>query len=172
MAAFWALFSCWSCRWQRQSTLTKVDLTPHDIQSVLNFLQLLFSILDSLAEGFDKGLNYTMSHYGAGNGLKSADFDAMQTQLHCCGSHGYEDWAKLNTPVPRSCCRIDVDCDVQDEIQIWRTGCYSIVVKFIDENMKVIAAAALGVAFFPVLGMVLSCCLARNINKAKYEQMA
>jgi hypothetical protein len=28
------------------------------------------------------------------------------------------------------------------------------------------------VAFFPLVGVILACCLAKNINKAKYEQMA
>jgi hypothetical protein len=35
-----------------------------------------------------------------------------------------------------------------------------------------IALTALGLALFPLVGAILSCCLAKNIFKHKYEQMA
>lgn len=37
--------------------------------------------------------------------------------------------------------------------------------------MAMIGACALGVTLFPIIGILLSCCLASNANKAKYEQM-
>lgn len=50
-------------------------------------------------------------------------------------------------------------------------GCYESLVELINNNMSVIAAASIGVAFFPIIGIALACCLAANINKTKYEQM-
>lgn len=50
-------------------------------------------------------------------------------------------------------------------------GCYDIVVKFINDNLAMIGGCALGVTLFPIVGIVLSCCLAANVSKAKYEQM-
>jgi tetraspanin-7 len=51
-------------------------------------------------------------------------------------------------------------------------GCFSKVVDFLNGNIGSVGGSALGVAFFPLVGVLLACCLAKNINKAKYEQMA
>ncbi|KAG8034668.1 hypothetical protein G9C98_007744 [Cotesia typhae] len=52
------------------------------------------------------------------------------------------------------------------------TGCYDLVIDFINSNIGLVAGSAVGVAFFPLIGVFLACCLASNINKAKYEQVA
>jgi tetraspanin-7 len=51
-------------------------------------------------------------------------------------------------------------------------GCFNKVVYFLNGNIGLVGGSAVGVAFFPLVGMILACCLAKNINKAKYEQMA
>lgn len=76
-------------------------------------------------------------------------------------------------PVPKSCCLpTNIHCDVQDETQIYREGCNEKVVQLIDENMSLIGAAAVIVSLFPIIGIILTCSMAANITKAKYEQMA
>lgn len=55
---------------------------------------------------------------------------------------------------------------------MYREGCYEKVVGLIDDNMELIGAAAVIVSLFPIIGIVLTCCMAANITKAKYEQMA
>lgn len=135
----------------------------------------IYAYKDRLSDGFDRGLNQSMSAYGSvGSAAKTADFDRMQEKLHCCGSHSYKDWDELSMPrpVPRSCCINYRRCDISDNQQIHTQGCFTKVVQFLEHNMSSIGAVALGVAFFPLLGAILSCCLAGNINKAKYEQMA
>lgn len=42
----------------------------------------------------------------------------------------------------------------------------------IEENMSLIGTAAILVSIFPLLGIALTLCMATNIAKAKYEQMA
>lgn len=73
--------------------------------------------------------------------------------------------------MPLSCCIIP-ECDTSDENVIYTQGCYDIVVDFIDSNIGMVAGSAVGIAFFPLLGTILACCLASSLNKAKYEQMA
>jgi tetraspanin-7 len=51
-------------------------------------------------------------------------------------------------------------------------GCFNKVVEFLNGNIGLVGGSAVGVAFFPLIGEILACCLAKNINKAKYEQMA
>ncbi|XP_055683831.1 tetraspanin-7-like [Lutzomyia longipalpis] len=142
----------------------------------LSLASSLYAYKDNLSDGFERGLNQSMARYGQpGTADKTMDFDVMQAKMQCCGSHGYEDWNNLipSSPVPRSCCRIaGKRCDTQDETQIWTQGCFHKVVAFLTINMKVIGGSAIGVTLFPLLGTVLSCVLAANINKTKYEQMA
>ncbi|KAG4075393.1 hypothetical protein HA402_015046 [Bradysia odoriphaga] len=131
----------------------------------------IYAYKDKLSDGFDRGLNQSMKIYGESSTI-STDFDVMQSELQCCGNRGYKDWSSLQRPipVPKSCCKL-TECDVEDESQIYNQGCYDIVVKFINENLAMIGTCALGVTLFPILGIVLSCCLAANVSKAKYEQM-
>jgi Tetraspanin family len=97
-------------------------------------------------------------------------------QLGCCGNLDYRDWYSLNPPrpVPRSCCKQPgpIRCDTQDETQIYNQGCYARVTQYLERNMGRIAISALSFSLFPLVGSILSIALAKNINKAKYEQMA
>ncbi|XP_012061892.1 PREDICTED: CASP8-associated protein 2, partial [Atta cephalotes] len=49
-------------------------------------------------------------------------------------------------------------------------GCYNRLLDLINSNIGLVAGTAIGVAFFPLVGIFLACCLASNINKAEYEQ--
>lgn len=51
-------------------------------------------------------------------------------------------------------------------------GCYDKVSELIESNMSLIVLAAVLVSLFPVVGILLTCSMAANITKTKYEQMA
>lgn len=51
-------------------------------------------------------------------------------------------------------------------------GCYTKVTEFLNSNIGIVAGTAVGIAFFPIIGVILSCGLASIINKTQYEQMA
>lgn len=97
----------------------------------------------------------------------------MVFQFHCCGVNGPNDWSEKPKPdpIPKSCC-IRPLCDVQDETEVYSEGCYTKVMNFIETNMSIIGAIALGIGLFPLIGTILACSLAANINKTKYEPMA
>jgi len=134
----------------------------------------IFAYRTKLTDGFDKGLSQAMSKYRDANDTHlAADFDLIQETLHCCGNHDPNDWLDLTPPLapPASCC-IKENCDPGNPKEIYSQGCYTKVIDFLDANIGIVAGAAIGIAFFPLIGVVLSCCLASVINKAKYEQMA
>ncbi|KAF5274959.1 hypothetical protein FQR65_LT04302 [Abscondita terminalis] len=131
----------------------------------------MFAYRNKLAAGFDTGLNQSIVNYSTESSRKSADMDAIQITLHCCGNHGYNDWVEIDIPTPPSCCA-KPNCDPSDHDQIFQVGCYNKVVDFLNQNVGIVAGIAVGIGLFPLLGVVLSCCLAGTINKAKYEQMA
>ncbi|XP_046402459.1 tetraspanin-7-like [Ischnura elegans] len=134
----------------------------------------LYAYRNKLQEGFASGINYSIHHYTVPKDPQSSHVDFMQSHLQCCGELGYEDW--FNTSyrhVPISCCKeVDHACDTSQYELINHKGCYQKIVDFLNENMGHVAACAVGIAFFPAVGIILACCLARNINRAKYEQMA
>ncbi|XP_020299802.1 tetraspanin-7-like [Pseudomyrmex gracilis] len=127
-----------------------------------------------LNEGFDQSLNASMAAYDQDKSI-SNHIDFMQETLQCCGNRGYADWFNLYPPknVPFSCCKVPKDkCDPNEVEQIYTEGCYNRVLDFINGNIGLVAGTAIGIAFFPLVGVFLACCLASNINKAEYEQVA
>ena len=108
----------------------------------------------------------------------------MFLQLQCCGVTNYTDWQA--TPwgighgegrMPHSCCRWTAEavCSAKrhDEREAWlnNTGCYRLVINFVVDNMKAIGLGIGLAAILHVLGIVLACCLARNVSKAEYEEL-
>ena len=50
-------------------------------------------------------------------------------------------------------------------------GCYRLVINFILENETKIGVAVLCAALIHIVGVVLTCLLARSISKANYEEI-
>ncbi|XP_041353167.1 tetraspanin-7-like [Gigantopelta aegis] len=142
---------------------------------------------NKLEKGFREGLNSGIDKYGMKDeGEITKAFDELQEKLHCCGIESYTDWFKApwegnqTNAVPASCCRVDKKkCQHSHlptkakagETDINVQGCHRLVVDFINGNIGPIGGVALGISFFQVLGAILAGCLAKSINKAKYEQM-
>ncbi|XP_068033846.1 LOW QUALITY PROTEIN: CD63 antigen [Anomalospiza imberbis] len=107
----------------------------------------------------------------------SAALDAFQQEFSCCGVDNYTDWASVgpfgaNDTVPRSCCRVaTAACNVRPTpATVFAKGCLPSLEAWVKRNVVVLAAVALGIAFFEVLGVVFSCCLMRGIRSG-YEVM-
>ncbi|CAG9863035.1 unnamed protein product [Phyllotreta striolata] len=133
----------------------------------------IFAYRTKLTDGFDNGITQAMINYRNDSAHLAEDFDLMQETLQCCGNHNPRDWLDLKPPqpIPSSCC-IEEKCNTDRDDEIYSQGCYTKIVDFLDANVGLVAGAAVGIAFFPLVGLFLSCCLARVANKAKYEQMA
>jgi uncharacterized membrane protein len=50
-------------------------------------------------------------------------------------------------------------------------GCYAVVTNFLQAKLGIMAASAMGLAFFQLFGFFLTVCLANLLQKTKYEQM-
>lgn len=137
----------------------------------------VFIFREKVEDGFSNGFSEAMMTYGVDEDKRRA-VDGIQAGLMCCGKESYDDWYKMNwtgqTPVdrvPSSCCRVK-NCDGTGYQNIYTEGCFNILSSFIQTNFTMIGGVAIGFAFLQLFGAFLSCCLARNINKSKYEQMA
>jgi len=137
-----------------------------------------------LRDGFKVGLKNAMDTYDS-DAEKRLVLNTMQSTLKCCGRDDYSDWfnskwANGTRSVPNSCCKHDIrlsEChhdnlpNSPDQPDIYMNGCFPAAVDFVNGNLTAIGGIALGVAFFQLLGVLLACCLAKNINKAKYEEV-
>ncbi|XP_076338634.1 tetraspanin-6-like [Tachypleus tridentatus] len=133
-----------------------------------------------LNTGFRTGLHQALKKYKGHNSVQDKDLDLLQSTLHCCGVDNYTDWFETHwssktKSVPVSCCKIEKNCKNKPltvVTDIFQQGCYEKVVNFVNGNLKIIGGGAVAIACFQLLGVLLACCLAKNVNKAKYEPVA
>ncbi|XP_057559344.1 CD63 antigen [Hippopotamus amphibius kiboko] len=128
---------------------------------------------DKVRSEFKKDFRQQMQNYAKNNHTASA-LDNMQEKFHCCGAANYTDWEPLLLPkrVPDSCCiNVTRGCGVNFTVkEIYTEGCVEKIGGWLRSNVLVVAAAALGIAFVEVLGIVFACCLVKSIRSG-YEVM-
>lgn len=126
-----------------------------------------------LKAGYEDGLTRALTEYERNPAVMSA-VNTLQNMLSCCGIQNASDWVAMpygqshDPPQPPSCCR-----ETRDSVcvALHQQGCYSTVIQFLEGSTGILLIVALSIASFQFFGVVLACCLARGINKAKYEQV-
>ncbi|XP_071887906.1 CD63 antigen [Anas platyrhynchos] len=131
---------------------------------------------DKVRSKLEEGLWDTMRKYGQDQPLTEA-VDKLQQDFHCCGSSNYTDWSSIeqfraNDTVPHSCCRINTTtCNVHPTpATVYEKGCLPAMEAWMKKNILIVAAVALGIAFFEILGIIFTCCLMKGIRSG-YEVM-
>lgn len=147
------------------------------VESTILFCGYWFS--DNITKGFHAAMANGLQYYGKEPSISSV-VDDIQSTLWCCGLTNYTDWQ--GTPwgqghpdkLPYSCCQFTTEavCSAYKETAaVHRTGCYRLVINFILENVSKIGVAIACVALIHILGVALTCFLARSISKANYEEI-
>lgn len=101
--------------------------------------------------------------------------DNLQKDHHCCGSSNYTDWSRnkfLNEThsVPDSCCRNETQrCGEgvlmsKDVSKIYTQGCLSYLEDQVKTGYLILAAISVAVALIMIMGVILSCCLAKAVG--------
>jgi hypothetical protein len=137
-----------------------------------------YAYRSSLSQGFREGLNNAINKYGNGD-LLERDVTLVQQLLHCCGANNYTDWfsspwSNGTEAVPGSCCRDPTQCvtrPLQSPDLIFQEGCYSKIVSLLSQKFSLVGYFAISIALFQLVGTVISCGLAKYINKAVYDQL-
>ncbi|XP_049867782.1 tetraspanin-7-like isoform X2 [Pectinophora gossypiella] len=124
---------------------------------------------DTFAKGLHDGLTNTLTSYNP----QKANFDFAQSTLHCCGVSNYTDWMRLSPQrvIPISCCLDPNRCVTANYNDVYQRGCYEVILEYLNNNMDLLIGIAVGTALLPLVGTVLSCCLASYIKKSKYDVM-
>ncbi|XP_055250304.1 CD63 antigen [Moschus berezovskii] len=129
---------------------------------------------DKVRSEFNKDFRQQMQNYPKDN-QTALILDEMQKDFKCCGAANYTDWEKIPTManrVPDSCCiNVTNNCGLNFIVKdIHTEGCVEKIAVWLRKNVLVVAAAALGIAFVEILGIVLACCLVKSIRSG-YEVM-
>lgn len=142
----------------------------------------LFVYRGKVRNSLDDGIEEAMESYLTTDTMRNA-IDGIQSKLHCCGRYNYTDWFSISweaanktaDSVPASCC-IKKDCVhtnlLKNATSVFNQGCFDKVTKFTQNNFSILGGVAIGFCFLQLFGSLFACCLARVINKAKYEQVA
>ncbi|XP_069739197.1 CD63 antigen [Phaenicophaeus curvirostris] len=131
---------------------------------------------DKVRSVLEKGLQDAMQEYGEDKPLTEA-VDELQSEFKCCGANNYTDWETIerfraNDTVPRSCCRVtSATCNEHPSPDtVYDKGCLQSIEAWMKKNILIVAAVALGIAFFEILGIIFACCLMKGIRSG-YEVM-
>ncbi|XP_046845094.1 tetraspanin-17-like isoform X2 [Xenia sp. Carnegie-2017] len=165
---------------------------------VIFFLQILLGILVFVFKGkFEEivkdKLRDTVENYRDNPDLKNL-IDKVQADFKCCGVDNYNDWnsnlyfncsqkTQEACGVPASCCRIDKEnkqCgygvrekENEDSIdkKIFDRGCVEGFLAWVERNIILIGAIALGIALVQIMGISCSQSLISDVKaqKAKWE---
>lgn len=119
-------------------------------------------------------LRNTVENYKKEEGATDA-WDAMQTELKCCGIVSYKDWANVtmieDDSVPESCC-IDYakgcgEGAMATPEKLYAKGCLVKLKDALVENAVIVGAVGVGVALIQLIGVCVSCALAKRMNDLK-----
>ncbi|XP_039763388.1 tetraspanin-7-like isoform X3 [Pararge aegeria] len=122
---------------------------------------------DTFARGLHDGLTKTIISYNP----QKANFDFAQSALQCCGVSNYTDWMRLSPQrvIPISCCLDKTRCVTANYSDVFQRGCYEVLTEYLTNNLNILFGMAIGTALLPLMGALLSCSLARYIEKSKYD---
>ncbi|KAM6039196.1 CD63 antigen isoform 1-T2 [Chlamydotis macqueenii] len=111
---------------------------------------------DKVRSVLEEGLWDAMRKYGEDQPLTEA-VDELQRDFTCCGANNYTDWAtierfRVNNTVPHSCCRVNTaSCNIRPSpATVYEKGCLQSIEAWMKKNILIVAAVALGIAFFEV----------------------
>jgi len=121
---------------------------------------------DQVSETITEEMDDTMSSYSTDQTIREA-WNLAQHDLKCCGTNGTESWGSGS--IPDSCCVTETDgCATglaPDSALLNQDGCLEKFIDWVESNILTIGGVGIGLAFIQVVGVFLSCCLARSIKK-------
>jgi len=116
-------------------------------------------------------LTGTMQQYNKTNfDYITALWDEVQKDFSCCGAKKYDEWYPiLNGLLPMSCCSFgpgaigSMSC-TNETLTLFTTGCAPAFGEFIRAHAVSLGAAGLSIALFQLIGIFITCFLARKIK--------
>ncbi|ENN81645.1 hypothetical protein YQE_01943, partial [Dendroctonus ponderosae] len=183
---FISFFGCCGAAKENACLTTTVSISFSTLLIVIFILEALVGIgavvLRHKTENIlEQALKKSMTEYGQNTTKEiTATWDAIQQQLKCCGVDSSGDWKNVSIPnrivdsnLPLSCCNIapgtvnPFTCNA-NSTDVHANGCLQVFGDYIRDNTSSIEIAALTLAVIQLLGIILSCYLAKQI-RSDYE---
>lgn len=128
---------------------------------------------DKIQTVIKKEVQEEMNYYNSSSGVNP--LDQLQEKYSCCGISNYTDWFNVTRlkpgKVPPSCCRNGTACTSHPTPEnVHNEGCVTKIEAWLRKHIVIVAAVALGIAFFEILGIIFACCLMKGIRSG-YEVM-
>ncbi|RVE71741.1 hypothetical protein OJAV_G00055100 [Oryzias javanicus] len=140
-----------------------------------------FPFCNQLDEELRENLKGTMQQKYKQPGEESITqaVDRLQQEFKCCGSFNFSDWresawiqAEKEQLVPDSCCKTPTEfCGRRDHpSNIYKVegGCIKKLEDFILNQLYILGAVGVGIAFLQLVGMMFTCCLYRSLKEDPY----
>ncbi|KAL7852455.1 hypothetical protein SRHO_G00182400 [Serrasalmus rhombeus] len=114
-------------------------------------------------------VNLIKKDYGSDDAFTTVMNETMH-QLECCGYNNYTDFTgspfqKSTLRYPESCCPLTGSC-IESEAESQKTrGCFTALVKLLEDNAAVLGGVAIGIAALEIAAMVVSMVLYNNVGK-------
>ncbi|XP_060528213.1 CD63 antigen-like [Cylas formicarius] len=171
---FIAFFGCYGAMKENAcmtTTFSTLLIVIFIMEAVVGFGSILLKSKteDFIAHSLDETLNfYNNSNYTE----VTATWDAVQSQLKCCGVMNYTDWVNSNSTnkkIPISCCSIptgstDIFKCQNNSPNLYKEGCLEKFGDYIRDNTSSIEIVGITLALIQLLGIILSCYLSRQIR--------
>lgn len=147
--------------------------------SLIGVAITIYVFKDDVREVIQKGMSDGMQNYkqDSHDGVTET-WDIMQSDFKCCGVATYKDWN--TTPfgqgknVPDTCCKTITDgCgnnqggkpESEAANTIYTQGCFAAFEEEIKGNVGAAAGVGVAIAVLLFLGILISCCVAKNMRE-------
>lgn len=126
-----------------------------------------YAAQDQIIEQVESGVNASLPLYFNHSEI-TRFWDALQTDLKCCGLKGPSDWYEVykNTTLPDTCCyQLPVGEPCTEEMEAVATeGCASSVIHLLQQKTTIIFIVAALIGIIEIFGVILSCRLGFSIS--------
>lgn len=91
----------------------------------------------------------------------------VQTELHCCGFSGPNDWKiHRSNSLPASCCQANLKCP-HEQNPAYSTGCYDAIVTQLKTNLMYVWIVVLVLICIQIFSTLFACLLAKSIKNTQ-----
>jgi len=135
---------------------------------------LIFAFRPELQTYAKDGMEKLMTNYNwfsASNDRATQVVNDIQSSLHCCGASQSSDWNEhrpanvTSDEFPNSCCDGVEQGKFCPSTAIYTRGCVDALVEALDNSIYPLSGIGIAVAIAQLLGVLMACCLAREIRR-------
>jgi len=167
---------CGACTENPCMVYTYAAMMTLILLSLIGVSITIYVFKDDVQTVISTGMQKGMENYGQPEheGVTEA-WNIVQSELKCCGSTGFKDWATVDySKVPDACCyEYTANCadgviDMSEQEaakKIHTQGCLTLFETTIKDNVGAAAGTGVGLIVLLFIGILVSCCVAKSMRE-------